>query len=222
MPLVREFRRRTAASTNATPRKSGFETGGDRKYRCFWQTADFKSADDSVGMFAYQFAKALNRPGIPQGFVSMSSGQGKDAMASPLSWTSCAWIKDVANPAFRARLDALLLQDPNSEVSKKAITEYLKAVKAEVAKVPFLYAQPSAKLVPGITPPKIENAKAAEFDQWPKSLREIAVQLGTAEKAQSNEPCYPDGWPGTKAKGYQNQGHLGDWHWLCTARTCGS
>jgi hypothetical protein len=220
-------------------------------------------------MFAYQFAKALNRPDVPQGFVSMSSG-GKDAMASPLSWTSFAGVKEMKNPAFRARLDALLLQDPNSEVSKKAISEYLKAVKAEVAKVaamagkdsnmssaplqfpafpepgrdgevkpdtvpsfaynwcvsplspmglagviwvpsqfnlgytpadysseleiyarslpstygmgklPFLYAQPSAKLVPAITPPKIENSKATEFDQWPKSIKDIAAQLATA------------------------------------------
>ncbi len=271
MPLVREFRRRTAASTSTIPRKRGFETGGDRKYRSVWLTADFKNPDDNVGMFAYQFARTLNRPGIPQGFVSMSSGQGKE-MASPLSWTSFAGVKDAANPAFRARLDALLLQDPNSEVSKKAIAEYLKAVKAEVVKisamagknsnmstaplqfpafpepgrdgkvksdtvptfaynwcvspltpmgvagviwvpgqanlgytpadysaeleiyarslsatyglekVPFLYAQPSATLVPGITPPKIENSKAAQFDQWPKSLRDLAVQLGTAAK----------------------------------------
>ncbi len=134
MPLVREFRRRTSASTNPTPRKRSFEVGGDRKYRSVWLTADFKNPDDNVGMFAYEFAKALNRPGIPQGFVSMSCGQGKD-MASPLSWTSFAGVKDVKNPAFRARLDALLLQDPNSEVSNKAIADYVTAVKAEVEKV---------------------------------------------------------------------------------------
>ncbi len=134
MPLVREFRRRTSASTNPTPRKRSFEVGGDRKYRSIWLTADFKNPDDCVGMFAYEFAKALNRPGIPQGFVSMSCGQGKD-MASPLSWTSFAGVKELKNPAFRARLDALLLQDPNSEVSNKAIADYVKAVKAEVEKV---------------------------------------------------------------------------------------
>lgn len=134
MPLVREFRRRTSASTNPTPRKRSFEVGGDRKYRSIWLTADFKNPDDCVGMFAYEFAKALNRPGIPQGFVSMSCGQGKD-MASPLSWTSFAGVKDVKNPAFRARLDALLLQDPNSEVSNKAIADYVKSVKAEVEKI---------------------------------------------------------------------------------------
>lgn len=271
MPLVREFRRRTAASTNPTPRKRGFEVGGDRKYRAVWLGADFRNPDDCVGMFAYHFAKALNRPGIPQGFVTMSSGQGKE-MASPLSWTSFSGVKDAGNPSFRARLDALLLQDPNSEVSSKAVAEYLSAVKKQVAeiaamassgsnmataplqfpafpepgrdsgikpdtvptfaynwcvspltpmgvagvvwvpgqanlgyspadyaselevyarslpatyglqKVAFLHAQPAAKLVPGITPPKIENSAAAEFDQWPKSLRDLAVGLGAAAK----------------------------------------
>ena len=274
MPLVREFRRRTAASTNPIPRKRGFEVGGGR-YQTFWKTADFKS-DDCVTMFAYEFTKALNRPGIPQGFVTMSSGQGKQ-MASPLSWTSFAGIKDVANPAFRPRLNALLLQDPSSEVSRKATAEYVQAVKAEVAKivelskkgvgmfdaplqfsafpepgrdaelkpdtvptlaynwcvspfapmavsgviwvpghanlgyvpaenaaelelyarslpttygqdkVPFLYAQPSAKLVPGVTPPKIENATSVEFDAWPKGLREVAARLGAAVRASQQK-----------------------------------
>ena len=268
MPLVREFRRRTSASTNPTPRKRGFEVGGDRKYQSFWQTADFKS-DDGVTMFAYQFAKSLNRPGIPQGFVTMSSGQGKE-MASPLSWTSFAGVKDATHAAFQPRLNALLLQDPASEVSRKAVAAYVQLVKAEVAKiaalaekgaavsgaplqfpafpepgrdgevkpdtiptlahnwcispltpmgvagviwvpgaanlghtpadyaaelelyarslpatfaqdkVPFLHAQPSATLVPGITAPKIENVASVEFNQWPKSLRDLAAQLGAA------------------------------------------
>ena len=271
MPLVREFRRRTAGSANATPKKRGFEVGGDRKYRSFWQTADFKTPDDNVGMFACEFAKALNRPGIPQGFVTMSSGD-KSNMASPLSWTSFAGVKDATHPAFRARLDALLLDDPNSEVSRKATAEYVKAVKADVAKiadmaakginmsgaplqfpgfpgagrggevkpdtipafaynwcvspltpmgvagviwvpgqvnlgyapadysaeleiyarslpatygqdkVTFLFAQPSAKLVPGITQPKIANATGVEFDQWPKSLKNIAAEMAKAAK----------------------------------------
>lgn len=273
MPLVREFRRRTAASTNPVPRKRGFEVGGDRKYQSFWQAADFADATDFISMFAWQFAKALNRPGIPQGIVTMSSGQGKE-MASPLSWTSFAGVKDATHPAFRPRLDALLLQDPNSDVSRKAITDYLQAVRAEVAKiaalaqkgadlsaaplqfppfpepgrdgavkpdtvptlaynwcvspltpmsiagvvwmpgpanigytpsdyaaevetyvrslpatfgqdkVPFLYAQPSAALVPGITAPKIENAASVEFEQWPGSLRDVATRLGTAASKQ--------------------------------------
>ena len=175
-------------------------------------------------------------------------------------------------PAFQPRLDELLLQDPNSEVSRKAITEFLKAVKVEMVRisgmaemkanmstaplqfpafpepgrsgsvkpdtvptfaynwcvspltpmgvagviwvagepnigynpadysaeleiyarslpatygqenVPFFHAQPSATLLPGITPAKIPNAKSADFDQWPKSLKDIATQLGTAAR----------------------------------------
>ncbi|QDU26582.1 hypothetical protein ETAA8_16620 [Anatilimnocola aggregata] len=271
MPLVHEFRRRTAASTNHVPRKRGFEVGGG-KYRTFWQTADFTAPEDCVSMFAYEFAKTLHRPGIPQGFVTMSSGQGAQ-MASPLSWTSYEGIKDATNPAFQPRLSALLLQDPSSDVSKKATSEYVQAVKTEVAKiielarkgadlsdaplqfppfpepgrdgeikpdtvptlaynwcvspltpmavagviwvpspanlgympadysaeleiyarslpatygqekVPFLYAQPSAKLVPGVAQPKIANATSAEFDEWPRGLRELAVRLGTAFRA---------------------------------------
>jgi hypothetical protein len=266
MPLVREFKRNTMASTNPNPRKRGFEHGGG-KYRSFWQTADYTSEGGGVTMFAYQFAKALNRPGIPQGFISMSSG-GKDGMASPLSWTSYAGVRDVTNAAFRARLNALLLRDPASDVARKAAAEYVKAVKACVNtivemgrkgadmseaplkfpafpdgevkpdtvptlaynwcvspltpmavagvvwvpekanlgytpadysaeveiyarslpatfgqdKVPFLYAQPSAKLVPGITQPKIENSASVEFDQWPVSLKNIAAEMAKAAK----------------------------------------
>jgi len=134
LPLVREFRRRTAASSSPTPRKRGFETGADRKYQSFWQTAEFAAAGDCVTMFAYEFAKALNRPGIPQGFVTMSSGS-RDQMASPLSWTAFAGFKDAGRPSFRARLDSLLLQDPNSDVSRNAIAAHIEAVKAEVAMI---------------------------------------------------------------------------------------
>jgi hypothetical protein len=269
MPLVREFRRRTAASTHPVPRKRAFEVGGDLRYRSIWLTADFKNPDDGIGMFAYEFARALNRPGVPQGFVTMSSGHGKE-MASPLSWTSFAGVRDVNHPAFQPRLDALMLQDPNSGVSRKAIAGFVNTVKEQVAniggmagrnanlsgaplqfpafpeaggdgkvrrdtvptfaynwcvspltpmgvsgvvwvpdqanlgyvaadysaeleimarslpatygleKVTFFHAQPSAKLVPGITPPKIEGSNAVEFDEWPKSLKDIAAGLGTA------------------------------------------
>ena len=48
--------------------------------------------------------------------------------------------------------------------------------------VPFLYAQPSAKLVPGIGEPKIANSFSVTFDQWPKGLREVASQLGAAAR----------------------------------------
>lgn len=47
-------------------------------------------------------------------------------------------------------------------------------------KVPFLYAQPSAKLVEGITTQQIGTA--VEFDEWPKSLEMISIKLGAEAK----------------------------------------
>jgi hypothetical protein len=221
-------------------------------------------------MFAYEFAKAINRPGIPQGFVTMSAGSGGKSpeMASPLAWTSYAGVKDATRPSFRVRLEALFLQDPASEVSKQAIAKFIAAVKAsasEVAalgakggdmtqallryppfpeagqnkdvptdtvptltynwcvspltpmavagvvwmpgeanigyapadyaaelelyakslpatygqkQVQFLYAQPAAALAKDLTAPSIPGAKSVTFEKWPKSLKEIAGELG--------------------------------------------
>ncbi len=134
MPLVREFRRKTAASTFPTPRKRKFETGGG-KYRSSWMTADSWEGDDGVTMFAYHFAKALDREGIPQGFITMSSGQGgrSQQMASPLSWTSFAGVKNVDHPAFRDRLNELFLQYPNTDVATEAVDDHVEQVKQFVS-----------------------------------------------------------------------------------------
>ena len=85
-------------------------------------------------MFAYEFAKALNRPGIPQGFITMSSGQGgrNRRFASPLSWTSFQGVRNLKDPAFKARLDELFLQYPNSGVARKAAAKHVAEVKAFV------------------------------------------------------------------------------------------
>jgi len=263
MPLVREFRMKTKASTSPTPRKRRFETGGGR-YRSSWMTADFSTPPKGVTMFAYEFAKTLGRKGVPQGFITMASGRGgrSKQFASPLSWTSFAGVKDVKNPAFKARLDELFLQFPNSDVAKAAADKHVAEVKACVKntidagksgaalrypefprpgkseavstdmiptyaynwcvspftpmaiagviwvpseanigytpanyaaemeirakslpgtygqdKVQFIYAQPAASLVQGITAPKIPGAKCISFDKWPKSLKEIATKM---------------------------------------------
>ena len=273
MPLVREFRRKTAASNSPTPRKRSFEIGGGR-YRSSWTTADFSMEDDGVTMFAYQFAKALNRPDVPQGFITVSSGQGgrNPFMASPLSWTSYEGVRNITRPSFRMRLDALHVQNPASDVARKAAAEYVDAVKAcaqgivEMAekgedlseaplafpafaeandvngvtpdmiptyaynwcvspftpmavsgviwvpdpsnlghvpadyvaelevyarslpatfgqdKVPFIYAQPAGSLVQGITEPSIPGAKQVTFDSWPKTLKELAAEMGRMAK----------------------------------------
>jgi hypothetical protein len=269
MPLVREFKKKTSASSSSTPRKRRFETGGGR-YRSSWIAADYSAADKGVTMFAYQFAKTLNRKGIPQGFITMSSGRGgrSKQIASPLSWTSFKGVKDIKNPVFKARLDELLLQFPNSDVARKAADKHVNEVKACVKtivdagksgadmskgvplrmpefpqpgkseavsadmiptyaynwcvspmtpmgvagviwipsesnigytpanyaaeleiyaksltstygqdKVQFIYAQPAASLVEGITAPKIPGAKSIAFDKWPKSLKDMAAAM---------------------------------------------
>ena len=130
MPLVREFCRKTKSSSFTTPRKRRFETGSG-KYRSHWLTADFSKEGSGVTMFAYEFAKALNRPGIPQGFITMSSGRGgrNRQLSSPLSWTSFQGVRNVKNPAFKPRLEELFLQFPSSGVAKKAAASHLEEVK---------------------------------------------------------------------------------------------
>ncbi|MEM7454226.1 MAG: sialate O-acetylesterase [Planctomycetota bacterium] len=136
MSLVREFRRKTKASTFPTPRKRKFETGGGR-YRSSWMTADTWDSDLGVSMFAYHFAKTLDREGIPQGFITMSSGQGGRAqqMASPLSWTSFDGVRNVDDPVFQARLSELFLQYPGTEVAQNAVDEHVIEVKEFVAAI---------------------------------------------------------------------------------------
>lgn len=221
-------------------------------------------------MFAYHFAKTLNRKGIPQGFITMSSGSGgrNRQMASPLSWTSFDGVKDVERPEFRARLNELFMQFPNTKVSQQAVENHLNEVKTFVKtitdadsqskdlakaaplggpafpeagkssevkadtiptyaynwcvspmtpmavsgviwvpsennigyvpeqyavemeiyakslgktyghnKVQFIYAQPTASLIEGITTPGIVGAKMVLFDQWPKSLKDLATEM---------------------------------------------
>ena len=136
LPLVREYRRRTKSSFFATPRKRRFETGGG-KYRTYWSVADFTKETTGVTMFAYEFAKGLNRPGIPQGFITMSSGQGgrNRQLASPLSWTSFQGVRDHKSPTFKARLDELFLQYPNSAVARKAAAGHVAEVKGFVQNI---------------------------------------------------------------------------------------
>jgi hypothetical protein len=274
MPLVREFRRKTKASTFPIPRKRKFETGGG-KYRSSWMTAELWEGDRGVTMFAYHFAKTLNRKGIPQGFITMSSGHGGRArqMASPLSWTSFSGVKEIDQPSFQARLNELFMQYPSTDIAKKAVDDHVIKVKefartiiaanqqgedlskaaplaappfpeagkggeigsdtiptyaynwcvspmtpmrvAGVIWVPsennigyepalyaaemkffaksfpgtygqdqvqFIYAQPDESLVENITVPSIPGAKSVNLDRWPKSLKEMAIEMARLAK----------------------------------------
>ena len=42
---------------------------------------------------------------------------------------------------------------------------------------PFYYAQPSGSLVEGIAEPDLPLARKVTFEQWPKSLGDIAVKM---------------------------------------------
>ncbi|MEM9347855.1 MAG: hypothetical protein AAGB26_14690 [Planctomycetota bacterium] len=138
LPFVREFKRRTKADSYTTPRKRSFETGGG-KYRSYWADADFSKERQGVTMFAYHFAKTLGREGVPQGFMTMSSGRGNNRgvshHASPLSWTSFDGVKGLEDPAFKNRINELLLQYPGSEQSRKAVDDHLESVRAYVQEV---------------------------------------------------------------------------------------
>ncbi len=269
LPIVREFRRKTSASSFPTPRKRKFETGGG-KYRSSWMTADFTKADGGVSMFAYHFAKTLDRKGIPQGFITMSSGRGGRSaqMASPLSWTSFDGVKTIKQPKFQDRLNELFMQYPNTQIAKNAVNQHLNQVQnfvktmtdaaklgkdlskvaplrgpafpeagqnpnvkgdtiptyaynwcvspmtpmkvAGVIWVPseynigytpedyadeleaysnsltrtygqeeikFIFAHPSNNLIDGISAPKKETGQIVTFNQWPKSLKELATKM---------------------------------------------
>ena len=220
-------------------------------------------------MFAYEFAKTIDRPGVPQGFITMSSGRGgrNPQFASPLSWTSFAGVRDSQNVAFKARLEELFLQYPDTPVARKAAAKHVAEVETFVRviqesskqgadastfalqapafpepgkgeavpqdtiptyaynwcvspltpmgvagviwipsegnigerpedyaaemeiyanslsrtydqkNIQFLYAQPAKSLVEGITVPDIPGAKTVTFDQWPKSMKGVAVKL---------------------------------------------
>lgn len=149
MPLVREFKRRTKADRHDTPRKRQFETGGG-KYRSYWATADFSKEGQGVTMFAYAFAKALGRDGVPQGFMTMSCGRySRDEVssyASPLSWTSFQGVKDLDNPAFQERLTELFLQYPGSDEAKQAVATHLQEVREFVQQIIQLGKQNPAEL----------------------------------------------------------------------------
>jgi sialate O-acetylesterase len=78
---------------------------------------------------------------------------------------------------------------PGEKNIGKDVSKYAPALKAYAASlartygqdtVPFVFTQPSVGLVDGIAKPEIENAMGVEFDQWPRSLQEIAGKLGAS------------------------------------------
>jgi sialate O-acetylesterase len=120
---------------------------------------------------------AEKAPGFPQPYYNewaertVTATHAYNFCISPL--TPCAvrgvvWIPDKDNIS--------------DDVSKygPALSTYAKSLAKTYGqdKVLFVYAQPAAQLVERVAEPKIDNSMSVEFDQWPKSLQEIATRLG--------------------------------------------
>jgi hypothetical protein len=164
LPMVREFRRRTNGDWFETPRKRQFENG-DGKYRSHWVTADYGQMSQGVTMFAYHFAKALDRQGVPQGFMTMASGRADKNKghfyASPLSWTAFHGVKDLKDPALQDRINELLLKYPDSAVASKATAAHLAEVRSFVTKVTSSQHGASPSSLPLVAPAFPEPGKNA-------------------------------------------------------------
>ena len=96
----------------------------------------------------------------------MSSGRGgrSSQMASPLSWTSFAGVKDVKNSLFKKRLDELFMQYQSTDVARAAVAEHVRDVKAFVSQVRAMsgQAQDWENSAPLAAPPFPEAGKGSE------------------------------------------------------------
>ena len=91
---------------------------------------------------------------------------------TPMAVSGVIWVPAQANIS------------PNPADYAAELEAYAKSLPATYgqSEVPFFHAQPSASLVPGITLPRIPGAEPVTFDEWPKSLDQLARQL--AEKVK--------------------------------------
>ncbi|MCH2612407.1 MAG: hypothetical protein MK006_15185, partial [Pirellulales bacterium] len=83
------------------------------------------------------------------------------------------WIPSAANIGYEPEVYAAEL-----EIYRKSLANTY-----GVPDLQFLFAHPSTKVVEGVKPPADANAKYVTFDQWPKSLADLATELaGFAKK----------------------------------------
>ena len=87
---------------------------------------------------------------------------------TPFAVRGLAWL-----PGEKNMSDAIAKYAPSLKVYAESLPETFGQ-----KRVSFVYAQPAASLVEGITVPTLEGASSVEFDRWPKTLETIAAQLG--------------------------------------------
>ena len=86
---------------------------------------------------------------------------------TPMAVAGVVWIPSEANIGYTTANYAAEM-----EIYAKSL-----ASTYGMENVQFFYGQPAASLVEGITLPKIPDAKLVKFDQWPKSLKNIAIEM---------------------------------------------
>jgi hypothetical protein len=125
---------------------------------------------------------ALQAPAFPE------AGRGEDVASDTIPTYAYNWNVSPLTPMGVAGViwvpsESNIGENPSEYAAELEI--YAKSLSStyDQKRVPFYYAQPSSSLVEGITVPKLSGAKVITFDQWPKSLREIAISF--AEEARN-------------------------------------
>ena len=118
----------------------------------------------------------LQAPAFPE------AGRGDDVASDTIPTYAYNWNVSPLTPIGVAGVIWVPSESNVGENPSEYATEleiYAKSLSSTYAqkRVPFFYAQPTVSLVEGITVPKLPGAKMVTFDQWPKSLREIAISF---------------------------------------------
>ena len=106
-------------------------------------------------------------------------------MASPLSWTSFAGVRNVKQPAFADRVNELLLQYPSTDIAKQSVAGHVADVKEFVAGIIAAKERGTdlSNVAPLAAPPFPEAGKSSEVKSdtiptWDEAL-ELWEERGT-------------------------------------------
>ena len=122
------------------------------------------------------YATPLGAPAFPE--AGKTSALGADTIPTyaynwcvspmtPMAVAGVIWIPSENNLGYT----------PSNYAAEMEIYAKSLASTYGMENVQFFYGQPAASLVEGITPPMIPAAKLVKFDQWPKSLKQIAIEM---------------------------------------------
>jgi hypothetical protein len=142
---------------------------------------------EEVNVFVQRITAAGKRGADPSSFALKApsfpeAGKGGTVASDTIPTYAYNWCVSPLTPMGVAGViwvpsESNLGEDPKDYSAELEI--YTKSLPGTYGqkKVQFLYAQPASSLVEGITAPRIPGAKSTSFDQWPKSLKNIAAAL---------------------------------------------